>query len=84
MKHIQILNAQREGELEKEPVGIDSVLVSKFDLPPTGPPPDVDAVLGMLSQKVSQVQQRPGFDLVRMGNVDDREHLGCYIHVKRD
>ena len=79
MQRMKRVNEEREKKLLAEPPGIDDVLVQGgFDIPSATPPPGAvgsdataDTVLSSVQEQVVSVSRRPGYDLVRVCNIDD-------------
>ena len=81
MKHMKAVNDEREKKLVAEPAGIDDVLVQGgFDIPRATPLPGEasegtqaapDSVLSSVQEQVVSVARRPGYDLVRVCNIDE-------------
>eukprot|EP01052_Picozoa_sp_SAG31_P014459 SAG31_NODE_899_length_11146_cov_7.265049_4_plen_2267_part_00 len=79
MQRIKHVNDEREKTLLPEPSGIDEVLVQGgFDIPKATPLPgatgsdsDADPVLSSVQEQVVSVTRRPGYDLVRVCNIDE-------------
>ena len=84
---MESLTAEREAAIEPEPAGIDELLVQGgFPIPTASPSADVggsssgeaggaDAVLAGVEERVQKVSVRPGYDLVRVGNFDERPDI---------
>ena len=79
MAHMKQVNAEREKTLVEEPAGIDAVLVQGgFAIPSAMAVPAVqgrsgsaDGVLQSVQEQVTGVARRPGYDLVRVCNIDE-------------
>lgn len=78
---MQGLMAEREAALEPEPAGIDELLVKGGFPIPSASAGDgrgsavADPVLAAVEEQVTQVNIRPGYDLVRVGNFDESDAI---------
>ena len=81
IQHMKQVNREREKTLKAEPEGIDSLLVQGgFEIPGAGGNAAggggsgggrQDAVLDAVEEQVVSVSKRPGYDLVRVCNIDE-------------
>jgi hypothetical protein len=65
-------NQEREQTLKEEPAGIDAVLVQGgFNIPMASAEASGDAVLDNNTEQTVSFSKRPGYDLVRVCNIDE-------------